>query len=81
MPSIGPTKGKIIADIIRDYKPKKILEIGSLYGYSAILMASVMSGYNDDDDCDDSKVVTIDIDENNVDIAKEISKMQSYQIK
>ncbi len=32
MPSIGPTKGKIIADIIRECKPKKILEIGSLYG-------------------------------------------------
>ena len=35
MPSIGPIKGKIISDIIREYKPKKILEIGSLYGYSA----------------------------------------------
>jgi predicted O-methyltransferase YrrM len=67
MPSIGPTKGKIIANIIREHKPKKILEIGSLYGYSAILMASVMS---DDDDGDDSKVVTIEIDKNNGDIAK-----------
>ena len=49
MPSIGPIKGKIISDIIREYKPKKILEIGSLYGYSAILIANVMSGYDDDD--------------------------------
>jgi predicted O-methyltransferase YrrM len=68
MPSIGPMKGKIISDIIREYKPKKILEIGSLYGYSAILMANVMSGYDDDDD--DIKVVTIEIDKNNGDIAK-----------
>jgi predicted O-methyltransferase YrrM len=67
MPSIGPVKGKIIADIIRDYKPKKILEIGSLYGYSAILMASVMSSYNGDDDI---KVVTIEINKNNGSIAK-----------
>jgi predicted O-methyltransferase YrrM len=67
MPSIGPVKGKIIADIIREYKPKKILEIGSLYGYSAILMASVMSSYNGDDDI---KVVTIEINKNNGDIAK-----------
>ena len=66
MPSIGPIKGKIISDIIRDYKPKKILEIGSLYGYSAILIANVMSGYDDDD----IKVVTIEIDKNNGDIAK-----------
>ena len=67
MPSIGPIKGKIISDIIRGYKPKKILEIGSLYGYSAILIANVMSGYDDDDDI---KVVTIEIDKNNGDIAK-----------
>jgi predicted O-methyltransferase YrrM len=67
MPSIGPVKGKIIADIIREYKPKKILEIGSLYGYSAILMASVMSS---DDGDDDIKVVTIEINKNNGSIAK-----------
>ena len=67
IPSIGPIKGKIISDIIRDYKPKKILEIGSLYGYSAILIANVMSGYDDDDDI---KVVTIEIDKSNGDIAK-----------
>ena len=67
MPSIGSIKGKIISDIIREYKPKKILEIGSLYGYSAILIANVMSGYDDDDDI---KVVTIEIDKSNGDIAK-----------
>ena len=61
----GPIKGKIISDIIREYKPKKILEIGSLYGYSAILIANVMSGYDDD-----IKVVTIEIDKNNGYIAK-----------
>ena len=66
MPSIGPVKGKIIADIIQEYKPKRILEIGSLYGYSAILMASVMSSYDDDDGI---KVVTIEIDKNNGAIA------------
>ena len=42
------------------------MEIGSLYGYSAILIANVMSGYDDDD----IKVVTIEIDKNNGDIAK-----------
>ena len=42
LPSIGPTKGKIIAQVIQDYKPRKILEIGTLYGYSAILMSSIL---------------------------------------
>jgi predicted O-methyltransferase YrrM len=39
IPSIGPVKGKILAEIVKEEKPRKILEIGSLYGYSAILIA------------------------------------------
>jgi len=38
IPSIGPVKGKILAEVVRKLKPRKILEIGSLYGYSAILI-------------------------------------------
>jgi len=39
IPSIGPVKGKILAEIVRKHKPRKILEVGALYGYSAILIA------------------------------------------
>jgi predicted O-methyltransferase YrrM len=39
IPSIGPVKGKILAQIVKKTKPKRILEVGALYGYSAILMA------------------------------------------
>lgn len=39
IPSIGPLKGKILAEVVRKLKPRKILEVGSLYGYSAILIA------------------------------------------
>ena len=39
IPSIGPLKGKILAKVVRDKNPKQILEVGALYGYSAILMA------------------------------------------
>jgi predicted O-methyltransferase YrrM len=38
IPSIGPVKGKILAEVVRKHKPRKILEVGSLYGYSAILI-------------------------------------------
>jgi predicted O-methyltransferase YrrM len=55
VPSIGPIKGKIIADIIKRYQPEDISEIGTLYGYSAILMANTLSGL-------DGKVVTIEMD-------------------
>src|SRR5712692_9543972 len=39
IPSIGPVKGKILAEIVRKIRPRRILEVGVLYGYSAILMA------------------------------------------
>jgi len=39
IPSIGPVKGKILAEIVKKTSPKRILEVGVLYGYSAILMA------------------------------------------
>jgi predicted O-methyltransferase YrrM len=63
VPSIGPIKGKIVADIIKKYQPENILEIGTLYGYSAILMANTLSGL-------DEKVVTIEIDKSIADIAR-----------
>ena len=63
VPSIGPIKGKIIKDTIKRYRPKDILEIGTLYGYSAILMASTLSG-------SDGKVVTIEIDKSLAETAK-----------
>jgi predicted O-methyltransferase YrrM len=63
VPSIGPIKGKIITDIIRKYKAKNILEIGTLYGYSAILMAAAVLP-------SDGKVVTIELDKSIADIAR-----------
>ncbi len=39
IPSIGPVKGKILAEVVKTTKPKRVVEVGALYGYSAILMA------------------------------------------
>jgi predicted O-methyltransferase YrrM len=65
LPSIGPVKGKIIADIIEDHKPGKILEIGTLYGYSAILMGSMLPQRQNQ-----GKVTTIEIDTESSNIAR-----------
>jgi predicted O-methyltransferase YrrM len=74
LPSIGPVKGKIIGDIIKKHKPKRILEIGTLHGYSAILMANFLLTENDDDDnynTDKEIIVTcLEIDKNLVNITK-----------
>jgi predicted O-methyltransferase YrrM len=64
LPSIGPIKGKIISDVIQEYEPKNILEIGTLHGYSSILMGGLLP--NDDT----GKVITIEIDKGNVKIAR-----------
>ncbi len=60
VPSIGPVKGKILAKIISKYKAKSALEIGTLSGYSAILMASLLPN---DGRKKKAAVTTIEIDE------------------
>lgn len=65
LPSIGPIKGKIISEIIQKYKPTTILEIGTLHGYSAILMTDLLLDYYHD-----AKLITIEIEKNLADIAR-----------
>jgi predicted O-methyltransferase YrrM len=69
VPSIGPVKGKILTGIIDNYKPTQILEIGTLYGYSAILMANSMNE-EDNNSKPEPFVTTIEIDKENAIIAK-----------
>ncbi len=40
LPIIGPVKGKYLADVVRKNNTRKVLEVGTLVGYSAILIAS-----------------------------------------
>jgi predicted O-methyltransferase YrrM len=74
LPSIGPIKGKIIGDIINKYKPKRILEIGSLHGYSAILMTNFLldkdNDYGNDNTTQEIIVTCLEIDQNLANIAK-----------
>ncbi len=77
LPSIGPIKGEIIEDIINKYKPKKILEIGTLHGYSAILMANFLLSLNNDKSYKNNYynnkeiiVTCLEIDQQLADIAK-----------
>jgi|SRR3990172_3441836 len=62
IPSIGPVKGRIIARVIEKHRPKRILEIGTLYGYSAILMAALLPV--------EGKIVTIETDRGNAEFAR-----------
>jgi predicted O-methyltransferase YrrM len=78
LPSIGPTKGKIIGDIIKKYKSKSALEIGTFHGYSSILMAKVIIDYvTNDNTAKIAVVVTLEINPNLTNIAmKNIEKAE-----
>jgi predicted O-methyltransferase YrrM len=53
LPIIGPKKGALLADEIRKTKPCHILEVGTLIGYSTILMGRELD--------DNAELVTIEI--------------------
>jgi len=38
LPIVGPRKGRVLVETIRKIKPKRVLEVGTLIGYSATLM-------------------------------------------
>src|SRR5256886_9305329 len=45
LPAVGRDKGRLIRRLIERYRPKRAIEIGSLFGYSAVLIgASLPAG-------------------------------------
>lgn len=63
LPIIGSEKGRILTDMIHKFKPRRILEVGTLIGYSAILMAKELR--------DDAEIITIEVDEDEAETARE----------
>ena len=39
MPFVGPDKGAILQDLVRRHKPNMAVEVGTMCGYSALLIA------------------------------------------
>ncbi len=62
IPVIGPKKGKILDDAVKNVKPKLILEVGTLIGYSAIRMARVMP--------EKGRIITLEINKGSAEKAK-----------
>jgi predicted O-methyltransferase YrrM len=63
LPIIGAAKGQILTEEIRELKPRRILEVGTLVGYSAILMSKDLG--------DDAEIITIEIHEEEAKEARE----------
>jgi|SRR5665647_2883539 len=62
LPIIGPFKGKYLGEEVRKAKPQRVLEVGTLIGYSTILMGKEMEGK--------SEIVTIEIHRDEAELAE-----------
>jgi predicted O-methyltransferase YrrM len=63
LPIVGPEKGQVIAEEVRKAKPKRVLEVGTLIGYSAILMGKELDK--------NSQLITIEIHAEEAETAEE----------
>jgi predicted O-methyltransferase YrrM len=70
LPIVGPKKGKVLTGVIRDIKPKRILEVGTHIGYSAVLMGKELES--------DAHLATIEIHADEAELARE--KIKKAQI-
>jgi predicted O-methyltransferase YrrM len=66
LPIVGPNKGRVLKQVTREIKPKRVLEVGSLIGYSAILIGNELDS--------DASLVTIEIHESEAKMARENTK-------
>lgn len=72
LPIIGSHKAEVLTKLLKKYKPKRCLEIGTLVGYSAIVIAKELPK--------DGNLVCIEIDRKLAQIAEEnISKAGLYE--
>jgi predicted O-methyltransferase YrrM len=62
LPIVGPRKGQVLVETIRRIKPKRVLEVGTLIGYSAILMGKELGK--------EAHLVTIEIHADEADVAR-----------
>jgi len=63
LPIIGPVKGKFLADTVLKYGVKQVMEVGTLIGYSSILIAGNLPP--------GGKVLTMEINPDSVKLAKQ----------
>lgn len=63
LPIIGPARGKYLVDVVRRFNVKNVLEVGTLIGYSAILIALNLP--------QEGRVVTIEMNRESAKVAKE----------
>ncbi|MBC8224776.1 O-methyltransferase [Candidatus Bathyarchaeota archaeon] len=62
LPIIGPSRGRVLIEAVRRYRPRRILEVGTLVGYSTILMGKELG--------EGSEIVSIEYDRDEAEQAR-----------
>ena len=62
VPIVSPEVGQLLSTVVKTKRPKRILEVGTAIGYSALLMSSVAP---------EAEIVTLELREEWADIAEE----------
>ena len=73
LPIIGPRRGRVLAKLVAQLKPRRVLEVGTLIGYSAILMGKELGS--------ESEIITIEIDKEEAEIARRNIEMAEIKPK
>lgn len=63
LPIVGPIRGQVLVKQIHNIRPKRILEVGTLVGYSTILMAKELDS--------NAHITTIEINAEQANLARE----------
>lgn len=72
--NIGADQGKLLELLVKIHKPKRILEIGSYYGYSSIWLARALAKLSSGE-----KLVCVEVSEKQCDILKEHFKLAQIE--
>lgn len=62
LPIVGHLRGRILSESVREHNPRRILEVGTLVGYSAILMGKELG--------EGSEIIGIEFDEDEAEQAR-----------
>lgn len=62
LPVVGRRRGRVLVELVREVKPRRVLEVGAFIGYSAILMGKELGR--------DAHLVTIEMHADNARVAR-----------
>ena len=62
LPIVGRRRGRILSEAVREHRPRRILEVGTLVGYSAILMGRELG--------EGAEIIGIEFDEDEAEQAR-----------